>query len=50
MTLSLPSYYQGENVRVLTLHADGADVELAAPAQLLEIIRYGLARTAPGAR
>jgi hypothetical protein len=50
MTLSLPSYYKGENVRVLTLHADGADVELAAPAQLLEIIRYSLARTAPGAR
>ena len=49
MTLSLPSYYKGENVRVITLHAGGADIELAAPAQLLEMIRYSLARTAPGA-
>jgi hypothetical protein len=49
MTLSLPSYYKGENVRVITLHAGGTDIELAAPAQLLEIIRYSLARTAPGA-
>jgi hypothetical protein len=49
MTLSLPSYYKGENVRVITLHADGTDIELAAPAQLLEIIRYSLARTTPGA-
>jgi hypothetical protein len=49
MTLSLPSYYQGENVRVITLHAGGTDIELAAPARLLEIIRYTLARTTPGA-
>jgi hypothetical protein len=49
MTLSLPSYYRGENVRVITLHAGGADIELAAPAKLLEIIRYSLARTTPGA-
>jgi hypothetical protein len=49
MTLSLPSYYKGENVCVITLHAGGTDIELAAPAQLLEIIRYSLARTAPGA-
>ena len=49
MTLSLPSYYRGENVRVITLHAGGTDVELAAPALLLEIIRYSLARTTPGA-
>lgn len=49
MTLSLPSYYKGENVRVITLHAGGTDIELAAPARLLEIIRYSLARTAPGA-
>lgn len=49
MTLSLPSYYKGENVRVITLHAGGTDVELAAPARLLEIIRYSLARTLPGA-
>jgi hypothetical protein len=48
ITLSLPSYYNGENVRVITLHAGGTDIELAAPAQLLEIIRYSLARTAPG--
>jgi hypothetical protein len=49
MTLTLPSYYKGENVRVITLHADGTDIELAAPARLLEIIRYSLARTTPGA-
>ena len=49
MTLSLPSYYKGENVRVITLHAGGTDIELAAPARLLEIIRYSLARTMPGA-
>src|ERR1700692_2640436 len=49
MTLSLPSYYKGENVRVITLHTGGTDIELAAPAQLLEIIRYSLARTTPGA-
>jgi hypothetical protein len=42
MTLSLPSYYKGENVRVMTLHADGTDLELAAPARLLEIIRHSL--------
>jgi hypothetical protein len=48
MTLSLPSYYKGENVRVITLHAGGTDLELAAPARLLEIIRYSLARTMPG--
>lgn len=49
MTLSLPSYYRGENVRVMTLRAGGTDIELAAPAKLLEIIRYSLARTTPGA-
>jgi hypothetical protein len=50
ITLNLPSYYNGENVRVITLHAGGSDIELAAPARLLEIIRYSLARTMPGAR
>ena len=49
MTLSLPSYYRGENVRVMTLRAGGTDIELAAPAKLLEIIRYSLARTTLGA-
>lgn len=49
ITLSLPSYYKGENVRVITLHAGRTDIELAAPAKLLEIIRYSLARTTPGA-
>jgi len=49
MTLRLPSYYKGENLYVITLHAGGTDIELAAPAQLLEIIRYSLARTTPGA-
>jgi hypothetical protein len=42
MTLSLPSYYKGEDVRVMTLHAGETDIELAAPARLLEIIRYSL--------
>jgi hypothetical protein len=32
----------------MTLQADADDIELAAPAQLLEIIRYSLARTARG--
>ena len=32
MTLGLPSYYKGENVRVITLDAGGTDIELAAPA------------------
>lgn len=49
ITLKLPSYYKGENVRVITLHAGETDIELAAPARLLEIIRYSLARTTPGA-
>jgi hypothetical protein len=49
MTLWLPASYKGENVRVMTLRSDGIDLELAAPAQLLEIIRYCLARTIPGA-
>ena len=48
-SLSLPFDYRGENVRIIKLHADGTDIELAAPARLLEIIRYSLARTAPGA-
>lgn len=49
MTLRLPSCYKGESVRVITLHAEGTDTELAAPAQLLEIIQHSLARTTPGA-
>jgi hypothetical protein len=49
LTLVLPSDYRGENVRIMTLHADGAHIELAAPAQLLEIIRYSLARATRGA-
>jgi hypothetical protein len=44
MTLSVPDVYKGENVRVLTVHVNGADVELAAPASLLEIIRYAVGR------
>ena len=54
MSLTIPTSYRGENIRVLTLRADGAadgaDVELAAPAQLLDIIRYSLGRTGSGAR
>jgi hypothetical protein len=48
MTLYLPSSWKGENVRVMTLRSSGTDLELAAPAQLLEIIRYCLARTTTG--
>lgn len=44
MTLSVPACYRGENVQVLTLHVNGADVELAAPARLLEVIRYAVGR------
>lgn len=49
MTLWLPASWKGEDVRVMTLRSDGIDLELAASAQLLEIIRYRLARTTPGA-
>jgi hypothetical protein len=49
MTLWLPASWKGEDVRVMTLRSDGIDLELAAPAQLLEIIRYRLARATPGA-
>jgi hypothetical protein len=49
MTLELPGYYKGENVCVISLQAHGTNVEVAAPAQLLEILRYSLARTAVGA-
>jgi len=50
MTLTLPSFYKGENVHVITLHANGTDMELAAPARLLEILRYSLARLTVGKR
>jgi hypothetical protein len=30
---------------VLVLHVGGDDLELAAPAKLIEVIRYNLART-----
>jgi hypothetical protein len=49
VTLRLPSDYRGENVRIIKLHADGADIELAAPARLLGIILYSLARITRGA-
>jgi hypothetical protein len=49
MTLRVPAHYMGENVCVITLHADETDIELAAPAQLLQIIRYSLAKTTPRA-
>ena len=48
MTLTVPSSYKGEILRVLTLHASGTDVELITQVQQLEILRYSLART-PGA-
>jgi hypothetical protein len=45
MTLTVPSSYKGEALRVITLHADGTDVELITQAQLLEVLRSSLART-----
>jgi hypothetical protein len=45
MTLTMPHLYQGEPLRVITLHANGTDVELVTQVQLLEILRYSLART-----
>lgn len=45
MTLTLPNYCQGEILGVIALCANGADVENAASAQLLEILRYSLAKT-----
>jgi len=50
MTLTLPGYYKGEIVGVITLHANGADLELAAPARLLEILRYSLLKMPSSAR
>jgi hypothetical protein len=50
VTLRMPSYYKGENLRVIRLRANGTEVELAAPAQLLEIFLYSLARTTLDAR
>jgi hypothetical protein len=45
MTLTVPKYYQGEILRVVTLHANGTDVELVTQVQFLEILRYSVART-----
>jgi hypothetical protein len=45
MTLTMPRLYQGEPLRVITLHANGTWVELVTQVQLLEILRYSLART-----
>jgi hypothetical protein len=50
MTLTLPSCYKGEILGVITLHANGTGMEIAAPAQLREILRCSLARTTSGAR
>jgi hypothetical protein len=47
MTLTPPGYYNGEVLAVITLHANGPDVEVAAPAQLLDVLRHSLARTQP---
>lgn len=49
VTLRLPADYRGENVRVIKLQADGAGLELAAPARLLGVIIYSLARITRGA-
>jgi hypothetical protein len=45
MTLTKPRLYHGEPMRVITLQANGTDVELVTQVQLLEILRYSLART-----
>jgi hypothetical protein len=45
MTLTLPRYYQGEILRVITLHANGTYVELVTQVQFLEILRHSVART-----
>jgi hypothetical protein len=45
MSLTIPPSYRGENIRVVGLRLGRADVEVAAPAQLLDIIRYTLGRT-----
>lgn len=50
MTLTLPGYYNGEGLGVITMQANGAGLELAAPTRLLEILRYSLAGTTSGAR
>jgi hypothetical protein len=44
MTYNMPDLYKGEIIGVITLHANGADMELAAPAQLLEVLKYNLAK------
>jgi hypothetical protein len=45
MTLRLPDSWTGADVRVVTLQVNGEEMELAAPAQVLEIIRRALAGT-----
>jgi len=45
MSLTMPQLYQGEPLRVITLHVNGNDVEVVTQVQLLEILRYSLART-----
>jgi hypothetical protein len=46
MTLTTPPLYQGEPLRVIRLHVTGKDMELVTQVQLLEILRYSLARSA----
>jgi hypothetical protein len=45
LTLRLPADYRGEHVRIMTLHLDRADLELAAPAALLEILQASIAKS-----
>jgi hypothetical protein len=44
MTLTVPSSYRGERLRVITLRTNGADVELVTHVQVLEVLRFSLAR------
>lgn len=45
MTLTVPSSYKGELLGVLTLNANGSEVEVITQVQQLEIPRYSLAST-----
>jgi hypothetical protein len=44
ISLSFPNAWRGEGVRVIKLHGEAADLEVVAPAQLLEILTYTLAK------
>ncbi len=49
LTLRLPADYRGQAVRIMTLQVDGAEIELAAPAELLAILASSVAKSSPSA-